>query len=217
MRLTRLNHLSLGLLLAGCSALAVGCMDRTDMNDVQAARDEVREEQQQTAEVRQETAEDIAAAQRHEDAVRHEAMKPVTDDRLDDVRDAEAATAEARREGAEAIQEEQQDTAEAQAELRETEMKFKATQERDRFVADHQAKLDEAAARIEALETRASNEEGVTAEATNRQAAELQIAHDRAEEALENLKSAEVLHWTEHQDNTKQAFDSLQAKMDQSA
>jgi chromosome segregation ATPase len=211
-----LNHLSLGLLLAGASVLAVGCMDRTDMNDVQAARDNLREEESRTAEVRQEAAEHVAEAQRREDALRHEVRRPV-DAASDELRDAQADTAEARRKTTHAVQEQQQDTAEAQAELRETEMKFKATQERDKFVADHQAKLDAAAAKIDALEDRASNEEGTTAEATKNQAAQLQIAHDRAEEALDNLKNADVLHWTERQENATRAFDSLQQKMDRSS
>ncbi len=212
MSLKSLKFASVGALLAG-SLVAVGCADRTDLGDVQAARDDVREEQHETAEVRQEAAEDIAEAQRNEAATRHEVMRPNTDE----IREAEQETAETRREAAEAIREENQETAEAQAELRDTEARYQATQARDKYVADHQAKLDAAEKRIEALNTRASNEEGATKEATERQAAELQTAHDRAEEALDNVESAELMRWSDHQNNVKQAFDALQAEMDQSA
>lgn len=216
MSLKALKFASAGALLAG-SIATVGCAERTDMGDVQAARDAVREEQHETAEVRQESARDIAEAERDEAAVRHEAMKPITENNADAIRDAEQETAETRRDAAENIQEEQQETAEAQAKLRDTEAKYRATQARDKFVADHQAKLDAAEKRIEALNDRASNEEGATKEATQKQAAELQTAHDRAEEALDNVESAELMKWNDHQDNVKQAFDALQAEMDQSA
>lgn len=216
MSLKSLKFASAGALLAG-SIAAVGCAERTDMGDVQAARDAVREEQHETAEVRQESAEDIAEAERNEAAVRHEAMRPVTGENAEDVRDAAQETAETRQEAAEAIQEEKQETAEAQAELRDTEARFQATQARDKYVADHQVKLDAAEKRIEALNTRASNEEGATKEATEKQVAELKTAHDRAEEALDNVESAELLKWSDHQSNVKQAFDALQTEMDQSA
>jgi hypothetical protein len=84
-------------------------------------------------------------------------------------------------------------------------------------VADHQQKLDAAKKRIDSLNDRASNQEGAAKDATDKQAAELQTAHDRAEEALDNLKSADLMKWTDHQDNVKQAFDALQTEMDQSA
>jgi len=216
MSLKSLKFASAGALLAG-SIAAVGCAERTDLGDVQAARDAVREEQHETAEVRQESAEEIAEAERKEAAVRHEAMRPVTGENSEDVRDAAHETAETRQEAAAAVQEEQQDTAEAKEKLRDTEARFQATQARDKYVADHQTKLDAAEKRIEVLNDRAANEEGATKEATEKQAAELQTAHDRAEEALDNVGSAELLKWTDQQSNVKQAFDALQIEMDQSA
>ncbi len=198
----------LTIALSGCALVAVGCADRTDYDDVQAARDDVAEEQRETAEVRQEAAEEIAAARRDEAENRHEVMRPV---------DETSEAQEARREGAEAIREEEQETAEAQAELQETEARFNATKARDSFVNDHRAKLNAAAERIEALETRAGNEEGATSEATQKQADDLQAAHDRAEDALEKVESADVMKWEAHRDPVKQAFDALQAQMDQAA
>ena len=204
----------LTIALSGCGLIAVGCADRTDYGDVQAARENVAEEQRETAEVRQETAEDIAAAKRDEAEARHEVMKPVDGAA---VRDAQEDTAEVRQEGAEAIQDEQQETAKAQAELRETEARFNATKARDSFVNDHRAKLTAAAERIEALETRAGNEEGAVKDATQKQVDDLQAAHDKAKDALEETESADVMKWEGHRDHVKQAFDALQTQMDQTA
>lgn len=181
----------LTMVLSGSVLIAVGCAKRTDYEDVQAARENVEDEQRETAEVRGEAAEDIAVA--------------------------EQRTAETRREGAEAVQEEQRETAEAQAELQETTARLDATKARDSYVADHKAKLTAAAERIEALETRAGSEEGAAKDATQKQADDLQAAHDKAKEALDEAESADVLKWEEHRDHVKQAFDALQAQMDQTA
>jgi hypothetical protein len=210
--LTKVHALAL---LSGCALIAAGCTQRTDYDDVQASRENVAEEQRETAEVRQETAEEIAAAERREAEARHEVLKPVTPSEAETVREAEQDTAETRREGAEAIHEEQKDAAEAKAKLRETEAKFNATKARDAFVADHKSKLSAAAERIEALKTRAGNEEGAVKDATQKQIDELQAAHDKAEDAVEETESADLLKWEEHRDHVKQAFDALQAKMDQ--
>lgn len=216
MRVLSLNQIPLGIVLTGCALVAVGCSRGTDYNDVQAARETVQEEQRETAAVRNETAEDIAEAKRHEQAVRHEALKPVTEADSQAVRDAAAATAETRHEGAKAIQEEQKEAADAQAKLRDTEARFAATKARDEFATAHDAKLKAAVDRIDTLKDKASKEEGAAKDATDMQITELQQAHDRAKESLDNVKSADdILKWSMHRDNVEKAFNDLQTEMDQ--
>src|SRR5690606_34969994 len=113
------------------------------------------------------------------------------------------------------IQEEKRETSEAQAELQDTEARYAATKERDEFVSAHNAKLQAAADHIDVLEERAANQEGAAKEATDAQITELQNAHDRAEESLDTVESADLLKWSDHRDNVKQAFNDLQAKIDQ--
>ena len=185
---TYLKLAPFGLLMSGLAIL--GCADRTDRNAVQASREAVQEAEQRTAEVRQETAEDIAKA--------------------------DAAAAKARTEGSEAIAEQQQEAAKAKSELEQTEARHQATMARDKFVTDHDSKLTAAAHHIDALKERAGGEEGAARDATNKQVTDLQTAHDRAKEALDNLKSTDdVLDWGMHRDNVNKAFATLQATMDQ--
>ncbi len=153
------------------------------MDDVQAVRENVTEEQHETAEVRNEAAENVAQARQNEQAVRHEVMKPVTQGEAGDIRDAKQETAEAKQEGAQAIQEEKQETAAAKAELRDTEASYKATQARDKFVSDHEAKLKAASERIDALETQADKQEGAAKEATDKQVSELQTGARSGQES----------------------------------
>jgi chromosome segregation ATPase len=166
--------------------------------------------------VRHESAEEIAAAERKEQALRHEALKPsAAQDKA--VRDAEAATVEARQDAATAVQEQQKDTAEAKAKLRDTEARFAATKARDEFVTAHNAKLKAAADRIDTLKDRASKEEGATKDATDAEITKLQKAHDRADDALDKVKSeTDVLKWAMDRENVQQAFNDLQTEMDQS-
>lgn len=216
MRVNFMKQMPLCMVLSGWALVAIGCSNRADYNDVQAAREEVQEEQRETAAVRNESVEEIADAARHEQAVRREALKPVTPAESKNIQDAAAATAEARHEGAESVREEQQETADAKAKLRDTEARFGATKARDEFVTAHDAKLKAAADRIDALEERAATEAGAAKDATNLQVSELQQAHDRAKDALEEVKSADdVLKWAMHRDNVQRAFNDLQTEMDQ--
>ena len=96
-------------------------------------------------------------------------------------------------------------------------MKFEAEKARDAYVAEAQAKLDEADKRIEQLRENGKALEGADKDANDAKIEKIEATHDRAEEALGELKSAEALDWTRSRDNVDRAFNELAREMEKSS
>jgi hypothetical protein len=192
--------------VAGVALIATGCSDATTREDVSDARAEMREEQADVAQAKDEAADDIAAARA--DAQEHTVGKPVTDD---DATEARQDVTEAQQEAAQNIADEKEDVQAAAAELKTEEQRLQATQARDAYVKEVEGKLAEIEKNIEAMEEEASKAEGADKDAINLKIEGLQAQHDRAEEALETLKDADLATWKNHQEHVRTAMQELQS------
>jgi DNA repair exonuclease SbcCD ATPase subunit len=186
-------------LVAGVALVASGCQDATTRDDVADAREDVQEEQEDVAEAQQEADEEMADAEQSRDT--YAANKPVIDD---DVADAQ-----------EEIKDQQQEADQAVADLRATEQQHQATQARDSFVQQSEKQLADLEARIKQLKERADATEGENATALNQQVEALENQHERAEEALEELKDAEVAEWQAHQEPVRTALNELSTSVNE--
>jgi chromosome segregation ATPase len=198
-------------LLGAATVVGLGCAQDVDRDDVTDARQEVLEEERETAQARQEMGEEVAEQERQAAEKRHEALRPD----YEGVREADGDVREARREGAEKVREEEQETREARKELSETEAKFEAQKARDNFLAEPRALLKSAEERIEQLKAVADDQEGAAQEATQLQIDKLQLAHDALEEAIDDAKSADALDWQTEKATVDTAHKNLQRELDE--
>jgi chromosome segregation ATPase len=196
-------------ILASAAFVTIGCAERTTRQDVADARDALEQAQEETAEAARQARQDVAEAER--DAERHTVNKPVLDDRTglasENIADAELA-ADA------AVREELQEEREAAAELRITEQEHQATRARDAYVKEVEQKLAELNGQIHELQDRATDAEADAKDAINKQVASLENQHDQVEEALEDLKTADLAHWQVHQENVRLAIQDLTSSLD---
>jgi uncharacterized coiled-coil DUF342 family protein len=203
---------SFAVVLTGVALVFTGCADATTQDDVSDAREELREEQGDVAEAQDEAQQEIADARA--DAQEHTVGKPITEDDAaemrEDAREANQEVAEARQDAAEAIAEEEADVAHAQAELKTEEQRLKATQERDAYVKEVEGQLDVMAKDIDGLEEQAANAEGADKDAINLQIENLNAQHDRVQEALSDLKSADLASWQNHRQHVRTAMQNLE-------
>jgi colicin import membrane protein len=203
MRFTNSIQAAVWPAVAGLALLVVGCAESTTQKDMAEAQRDLREAQQDTREAQREAQENVAAAQR--DA--HTVNRPVIDQ--DAVADARRDVDEARREGAENVAEQKRDEAEAAANLQKTQREFQATQARDAFVKDTEMKLADAERRIDQLEAQAAASEGATRDALNARVKALNTQHDAAEDALGEVKRADLDKWTIPQAKAHSALQDL--------
>jgi hypothetical protein len=204
-------HTMLGVF--GAAALTLAGCSEVDYGDVQAARENVQEEERETAETRQEVAQNIAEEEAETNEARRETMKPVI---AEEVREEQEETAEARRDGAAAIAEEERETEEARQELTETRNKLAAQQARDAFITDVETTLEKADQRIEQLEAAAADQKDPTKAETEKQISELQTRRDRVKVHLGELMGAETLKWDSHRDQVQRALGDLKGELDES-
>jgi hypothetical protein len=206
----------IGATLALAPLLLSGCAD-VNRQDVTDARKDVVQEQKESEEARQEAAEKVREEQRQTDEARHEANKPVIDDEsIENIREEEKETEQARKEGQEKIQQEEKETREAEQEARETEAKFNAQQARDAYVEQIEPSLEEAEKRIETLGEQGKELEGAAKEAHDTRIETLQTLHKQAGDALDELKSADVLKWQDFREAVETAMKSLSQALDES-
>jgi hypothetical protein len=192
---------ALPVALAAAVLIVAGCSDATTREDVSDAREELREEQQDLAEERLEAQHEVADAR--EEAQKRTVAKPVVED---DAAEAQQDLAETRHEAAEDVADEREDVQAAATDLRTEQQRLQATQARDAYVKEAETRLATIAKSIEQLETRADKAEGADKKALDLRIAALQTQHDRAEEALETLKSADLATWENHKEQVRAAM-----------
>jgi len=191
------------------AALAVvvflGCSEGTSRKDVASARDKLQKEQQQTADAVHQGQRDVADAQQR--AEQHTVGKPVTPDQpTADQR--KVADAQVNAEEKIAKQKEQERA--AAANLADKEQSFQATQVRDAYVKDVENRLADTDKQIDALKQRASNAQGADKDAINRQVDMMKTQRDMAKKALNDLKSADLATWENHQEHVRLALQDLE-------
>jgi DNA repair exonuclease SbcCD ATPase subunit len=194
------------VVLTGVALVMTGCADATTQEDVAGAREELREEEADVAEAQDEAQQEIAEAEA--EAQEHTVGKPVTED--DAAAEAQQDVAEARQDAAADIAEEKADVAHAEAELKTEEQRLQATQERDAYVKEVEGQLASIEKDIDGLEEQASNAEGADKDAINLKIENLNAQHDRIEEALSDLKSADLASWKNHQQHVRTAMQNLE-------
>lgn len=204
MSLRTLAHVT----LAALAVVALGCQQATTERDVADAREDLREEQQDVADAKADAQADVAEEQQDVDAARREAMKPVLDEN-ENIRDEQADVAEAQHDGADAVADEQQDVADAAADVRKKEAELAATRARDGFAADAEGKLAKADQTISTLKEKASNASGAEKTELDAKIDRLQEQRDRAEDAIDDLKSAELMKWDAHKPTVNSAMAEL--------
>jgi outer membrane murein-binding lipoprotein Lpp len=187
---------------AGMALLMAGCTDSTTRDDVSTARATLETEQEETAEVIRQGEEDVAQAKR--DA--YEASKPVIEQGREDV-------AEVQREVSESIREQKKEEQAAAATLQSTEQQLYAKQERESYVKQVEHRLADMKLKIDELEERASKSDGTEKEELDLEIKALHAQHERAEEALEVLKSAELDDWAVHEQNVRIAMQDLDSRI----
>lgn len=177
--------------VVGVFALAAGCNKQVSEDDVEAARKEVNEELKETEQARQEANRKIQEKEQELDQERHEALKPLIED------------------AREKIRKEEEETREAIEELRATEDE----RARGEYVTQVTEKLQEADLRVEQLEERADDLEGVPQAEVERQIEEIKTVRKRVETELDDLKSADLADWKAHQNDVDRAVSDLNEKM----
>jgi len=190
--------------VAGVALVATGCTNATTRQDVSDAREGVRKEQEDVAKARDEAADDVAEARR--DAQEHIVGKPVTSD---DEAEARQEVAEAQHDAAQNIADEKEDVQAAATELRTEEQRLQATQARDAYVKEVEGQLTAIEKNIDQLEEQASATEGANKDALNLRIEALQAQHDRAQEALDTLKNADLATWQNHQLHVRTALEAF--------
>ncbi len=174
----------------------VGC--DTTPSDVQSAKNEVREEQQETAKARAEGDQAVREAEAREKQLRETAMRQAKEDAAEKVDEAAQETQEARRERDENVAREQQQTAEAKARAERLAAELEAKQARDTFVTTAESDLEEIDARIELMTKELEGKEGTAREQLETKIEVLKVRREAVSDALNNLKNAEVLKWEQH-------------------
>jgi DNA repair exonuclease SbcCD ATPase subunit len=183
--------------IAGVALIVSGCQDATTRDDVADAQEDLQEEQQDVAEAQREVKEEMADAQ----ADRYATNKPVIDD--------DVAAAQ------EDVKDEELEAQHAAAELEATRQKQQATQDRDSFVKEAERQLADLQTRINQLKDEADAAEGENKQALNQRIEALENQHQRAEEALEEMKTAELAHWQVHQEPVRTALNELETSVNE--
>ena len=205
-------------LFASLALIVAGCQESTTREDVADARADVLEEQQDVATAQADANADVAAEQDDLDAARREANKPVLDgdesaeaakDLADEKRDIAAARADANEE----VLDEKRDVAEAAKDLQTTEAELQQTQARDAFAQQAEQQLALADKKIEELEAREDNADGAAEKAFQDQIAKIKAQRDPVDDAVDDMKSAEIMKWQDHQKNAQLAMSELNRMM----
>jgi chromosome segregation ATPase len=204
MRVIWISNWFFPAVLAGVALVAAGCAESTTQKDVADARKELREEQQETAETVRDAQKDVADARR--DAAPYTVNKPINSQ---DAAEARQDVADAQHKANEQIRDQVENQNEAVVELKTAEQQLAATKARDAFVADAERKLADAEARIDQLKATASSAEGTAKENLDRHINSMQSQHDRAADALSNLKSAKLAEWQAHREHVRTAMQDL--------
>jgi hypothetical protein len=203
-----LKATAFGLSAASLMILA-GCAD-VSRHDVTAAREKAMEEQQEANEARRDAQDKIVEQEQRTDEVRREAFRPTYDEQgTEAIRTEEERTEEVRRETAEEVNEEQQEANEAATEAAKTEARFEAQKARDSYVKEAELQLIKADEQIAVMKEQAANLEGAEKDASDTKMNLIDERRETAQEAIDDVKSAEVEDWELARDDVERALKDL--------
>jgi type IV secretory pathway VirB10-like protein len=194
----------LKMLAALAVVVSVGCSENTTRKDVASARDKLQNEHQQTADTIHQGQRDVADAQHR--AGEHTVAKPVTPDQPTTE---QQKVADAQQNASEKIAKQKEQERAAAANLADKEQTLQATQARDAYVKDVEAKLADTDRQIDGLKQRASNAQAADQDAIGRQVDMMKTQRDIAQKALNDLKGADLATWKNHQEHVRLALQDL--------
>jgi DNA repair exonuclease SbcCD ATPase subunit len=194
--------------VAVAALIMAGCSESATQKDVAKAQKNLEQAREKTKEAAHEAQNDVANAQ--QDARGHIVAKPVTPEQATD---AQQNVAEAQHDAAQDIAAAKENEHAAVADLKDTQQKFQATQEREAFVQQAETKLADYDKRIDDLKQQASTAEGANTDAINRQIDTVKNQRDLANKALGDLKGADLATWKNHEDHVRMAFQDLDNSM----
>lgn len=175
--------------LAFAGFLMAGCGKQTTQKDVKNAQAEVRQEQQETQEVREQASKKIA--------LKEEALHETQVEEMEKVRKQEQVTAEAATKAAEA------------------ENKYQSQEALTAYLDEKETQLKDADQRIDDLKQRADKLEGDEEAALDKQVDRLEERRTRAGDKLSELKSAGEDEWTVKGNSVETAMNDLFAALDE--
>jgi hypothetical protein len=194
--------------LAVIVSIAVGCSQTTTRKDVASAQDKLQSEQQKTSDTIRDAQRDVVDAQQR--GQEHRVSRPVvTDVTPRDQRNIEKVEVNA----AEKIAKQRERERAAAANVKDKEQEFQTSQARDEYVNKVEQQLADTDKRIDLLKQNASNVQGADKDSINRQVDVLKTQRDLAKKALNDLKSAELANWKNHQEHVQLALRDLDNSM----
>jgi len=197
--------------LAVILVVAVGCSQTTTRKDVASAQDKLQQEQQKTSDTIREAQRDVVDAQQR--GQEHRVARPVVVDEPTvtprDQRNVDKVEVNA----AEKIAKQQERERAAAANAKDKEQEFQASQARDAYVNKVEQQLADTDKQIDLLKQKASNSQGADRDSINRQVDILKTQRGLAKKALDDLKSAELANWKNHQEPVQLALRDLDNSM----
>lgn len=188
---------------------AAGC-DVTP-SDVKAARENVQQQQLETAEARAEGLQVIREKERREKELREQAMMEGNETARKELRGAEMETAEAKQQLNENVAKEEQETRRAKEEADRLAAELKATEARNAYVREMNIELEKVDARIEEKREQLAKLEGAEHDRASADLDVLKVRREAFSDALRNLNSEEVMKWEAKKPAVEQARELCQA------
>ncbi len=175
------------LFLAGCEVTST---------DVDAAREDAREEQLETQQARAEGTSEIREKAASEQQLRETSMRQPNDEQAKkDLIEARKATDMARLEKNENVSEEQLETSEARKKADRLATELQATRARDAYLNQSNTELEKIDARIETMRDRLDTLEGVEKDNLSADIEVVKIRREAYSDAIYALKNEDVIEW----------------------
>lgn len=199
--------------LGSCLAfLGAGC-NQTTRDDVTSAQRSVTEQQRKLQETKREGAQAVEEERREAQEARTTNKPIVGDDINEGVAEERREVTEAQRDAQNREARQQEKVSEARKDLEQTKEKLSAQVQRDKFVADARLQIDAANRAIEKVEAKrpAADDQGKTALDTRIK--EIKRRRDFLKEKIDAVEAADVLRWSEHQEDVKKAMQDLEVEV----
>ncbi len=200
-----------GLLLM--PVLFTAC-NETTREDVQAARENVIDQQHEAERTADHVNQEIAEQKIATEEARREALKPIiSESDAERIRNEEAKLKETIEEGRQEIKDKQAETLQAQQELNETAREVALKEERDAYTVRIEEKLKAADKEIESLEDQGADLEDTAKDNNDLRIKTLKDRRERVSDALSTLKNADLLKWKDSQELVERALRDLDMEM----
>jgi len=187
--------------------LLTGC--ETTRNDVTAARNRVQREERRLEDVKRDAARNVEK-ERMEAREARTTNKPIVGDDFNEGATEEAR--EAQRKGlteSQRVQNQEERVRDAKVDAQNKENKLVMEQSRDKFLIDCKAAMDLGDRAIEKLQTMKNAADDAGQKAIDDRIGALKSKRDDLQKHINSIRSADVMHWTNHKAVAQKAMDEL--------